>query len=189
MDHGKLQLAIALGLALLMTGCGRSSSAPASASATTAQSKEEPEVVTARFLEAVRVGDDKKAATLMTELTRQKTAELEIVVAPPGSDTAKFAIREVIFVDEGAHVATDWTDVDADGNMHTDRIVWILRKVPEGWRIAGMATKLFDDRPPVVLNFEDPEDMLKKQQWAHEEMARREGASAGKSPEQSTEVR
>lgn len=188
MNHGKLRLAFALGVAVLLVGCGKSSSTTTSSVA--APGDVGPEVVTARFLEAVRVGDDKKAATLMTELTRQKTAEMEIVVAPPGSDTAKFAIREVIFVDEGAHVATDWTDVDADGNMHTDRIVWILRKVSEGWRIAGMATKLFDDRPPVVLNFEDPEDMLEKQQWAREEMARREAATtSGDAGEQGSQVR
>ena len=155
-----------------------------------AVTEQEPEAVTAEFLEAVRVGDDKKAATLLTSVTRQKTAEQEMVVAPPGSDTASFAIREVVYVDEGVHVASDWTDVDADGRMHTDRIVWILRKEAEGWRIAGMATKIFDDRPPVVLNFEDPQDMLQKRQWIGEEMARREGDFAtGGSEKTGSQVR
>ena len=77
-------------------------------------------------------------------------------------------------VDGGAHVASDWSDVGPDGHMHTDRIVWILRKETEGWRIAGMASKVFPDRPPVILNFEDPEDMMRQQQMAEEELARRD---------------
>jgi hypothetical protein len=187
MDHGKRQLALALGAALLVCGCGQSTPAP---TASSPMAELTPEAVTAEFLEAVRVGDDKKVATLLTSVTRQRTAEQEMVVAPPGSDTASFAVREVVYVDEGAHVASDWTDVDVDGRMHTDRIVWILRKGAEGWRIAGMATKIFDDRPPVVQNFEDPEDMLRKRQWVHEEMARREGGkAAGKSKEAGSQVR
>ncbi len=38
-----------------------------------------------------------------------------------------------------------------------DRVVWMLKKQGEGRRIAGMATRMFPDMPPVVLNFEDPE--------------------------------
>jgi len=79
----------------------------------------------------------------------------------------------VELVGEGAHVATDWTDLDTDGRAHTDRIVWILRKEPVGWRIAGMATQVFADREPIVLNFEDPEDMIRQQQLAEDEIERR----------------
>ena len=40
-----------------------------------------------------------------------------------------------------------------------------------------MATRVFIDRPPIVLNFEDPADMLQKQQQAEEEIARRDQQS------------
>ena len=174
MDHRTLPLAVALGAAVILGGCTASTSSTADAGS----SGKDPESATFEFLEAVRIGDDQKAASMLTAMARQRTAEKQMVVAPPGSPTASFAVREVMLVDEGAHVATDWTDADADGHMHTDRIVWILREQPEGWRIAGMATKVFDDRPPVVLNFEDPEDMLRQQQWAEEEIARRDAQQA-----------
>jgi hypothetical protein len=32
---------------------------------------------------------------------------------------------------------------------------------------------VFPGEPPVVLNFEDPEEMLRQQQWIREEMRRR----------------
>jgi hypothetical protein len=175
MDYGKLWLIAALAATLFVLGCGQAS--PNGASSADGSS---PEAATTAFLEAVRTGDDKKAASLLTPAARQRTAEREMVVAPPGSDTASFVLRDVQHVDEGAHVASDWTDVDADGHLHTDRIVWVLRKESEGWRIAGMATKLFADRPPVVLNFEDPEDMLRQQQMAEEEIARRDAQRSAK---------
>jgi hypothetical protein len=113
-----------------------------------------------------------------------------MVVAPAGSDTAEFAVRECIVEEDGAEVACDWSDVDDDGHMHTYRVVWLLRKEAMGWRIAGMASKVFDDRPPVVLNYEDPEDMMKQQQWISEEMARREGIGTPPSNGQpATEIR
>jgi hypothetical protein len=103
---------------------------------------------------------------------------MQLVVAPPGSSTAAYQVGEVEFIgSEGAHVASTWTDVAEDGKKHTDTIVWILRRDPEGWRIAGMGTRIFEDQPPLLLNFEDPEDMIRKQRLAEEELQRR--AQAG----------
>ncbi len=70
-------------------------------------------------------------------------------------------------------MACTWTDIDDEGEPHADEIIWALRHEPEGWRIAGMATKIFEDQPPLLLNFEDPEDMQRKQRLAEEEMERR----------------
>ena len=126
------------------------------------------------FLEAVRLGNDEQAGQMLTATARQKTAELNMVVAPPGSDTASYKIGEVRAVgNDGAHVASSWTDMDQERNKRTDQITWILRKQPEGWRIAGMATKIFPDQEPVVLNFENPQDMLERQRVAEEEAFRR----------------
>lgn len=177
MDPRKARLTAALFAALAGWGCNQSSSfSPSGNQQADAPSaiQAAPDRVIAEFLEAVRIGDDKKAADLLTPLARQKTADMQMVVAPPGSETAKFQVQNVELVGDGAQVATDWTDLGADGRPHTDRIVWILRKTTQGWRIAGMATRVFADQEPIVLNFEDPADMLSKQQLAEEEIARRD---------------
>jgi hypothetical protein len=70
-------------------------------------------------------------------------------------------------------VATTWSDVNGEGERHSDAILWVLRHETEGWRIAGMATKIFEDELPIILNFEDPQDMLRKQKLAEEEANRR----------------
>jgi ketosteroid isomerase-like protein len=177
MDSCKSRLTAALCAALAGWGCNQSSSLNPSGNQPAAAAsaiQAAPDRIIADFLEAVRIGDDKKAADLLTPLARQKTSDMQMVVAPPGSDTAKFQVQDVELIGDGAQVATDWTDLGADGRPHTDRIVWILRKTAQGWRIAGMATRVFADREPIVLNFEDPADMLRKQQLAEEEIARRD---------------
>jgi hypothetical protein len=166
---GKFGTATLLCGALALCGCGQSTGEPASAT-----SGAGPEATVSEFLAAVKKGDDKHAADLLTTVARQKTTEMEMVVAPPGSDTASFKILESEVEGNEAQVGTDWTDLDADGRPHTDRIVWMLRKEAIGWRICGMATRIYPDMPPVILNFEDPADMMAKQQAAEEEIARRE---------------
>ena len=88
--------------------------------------------------------------------------------------------------DEGAHVASFWTDVDEHGKKHTDTIIWMVRKEAEGWRIAGMATRVFENQPAMILNFEEPEDMLSKQQAMEEEMSRRIGSETTTAGEETT---
>jgi hypothetical protein len=98
-------------------------------------------------------------------------------VTPPASDTAKFSIVKVDYVnDDGARVACTWTDLDADGAQRTDKAIWVLRRENEAWRIVGVAAQVFPDEEPLLLNFEDPQDMFRKQQWVREEIRRRMAA-------------
>ena len=75
--------------------------------------------------------------------------------------------------DDLVHVCTNWTDTDAEGFTSTDSVVWVVRLDPEGWRVVGMAMRIFDDMAPLLLNFEDPEDMLAKQELVAEELQKR----------------
>jgi hypothetical protein len=64
----------------------------------------------------------------------------------------------------------------------------VVRLDPEGWRVAGMAVKVFDDMAPLLLNFEDPADMLAKQEHVADELRRRATAkpAAGDAQPQTT---
>jgi len=127
------------------------------------------------FLDAIQRGDDAAARGMLTKVARTKTEELGLSVAPPVADTATYAVGECQFVggEDIAHVATVWTDVDADGANSSDNVDWVVRLDPEGWRVAGMAMRVFEDMPPLLINFEDPEDMLAKHQAVAEELTRR----------------
>ena len=145
MNQGKVLLTTAVCVTLLAWGCSKSSNSGQGQANGGADAG--PDQVIAEFLDAVRTGDDGKAARLLTPLARKKTSEMEMVVAPPGSETAKFQVLGVELVGDDARVSSDWTDLDTDGRPHTDRIVWILRKETEGWRIAGMATPAWPFKP------------------------------------------
>lgn len=150
-------------------GVGAVNEAPSLASKT-----QTPEAAAKMFLEAVRTGDDAMTAQMLTPLARQKTAEMNMVVAPPGSDTAQFEIGQVEKIaEDGARVSAQWSDLDENGQRREDSMTWMLRRQPDGWRIAGVAATVFPGEPPLLLNFEDPEEMMQQQEMLREELARR----------------
>jgi hypothetical protein len=160
-----------------IVGCGGSEdSTPAdpAAEGSSQASSGNPAAAIGAFLEAIRVGNDATAARMFTPQARQKVAEMDIQVAPKGSDTASFSVGEVEFLaDDGARVAATWTDLDENGKPRTEEMIWMVRRVPEGWRVAGMATVVFPGEPPLLLDFEKPEELLLKLRRVREEVARR----------------
>lgn len=174
-----LALCVLLGLA----GCGNPSASTQTANQQTQDESarpapeptaETPEGAVAIFLDAVCAGDDERAANMLTDLARRKTAEMDLEVAPPGSDTAQFRLGEVEILGEtGARVACIWSDLDEEGERTEEQILWVLRREDVGWRIAGMAPTIFPGEPPLLLNFENPEEMIEKLEWVREEAMRR----------------
>jgi hypothetical protein len=135
---------------------------------------EPPAAACYAFLDAVCKGDDEKAANMLTSIAREKTAAFNMRIAPKASDTARFTIGRVKYIGEdGAQVATTISDIDEDGQRYSQDAFWVLRLEKDGWRIAGVAETIFPGEPPLVKNFEDPEEMLKKEQWVTEEIRRR----------------
>jgi hypothetical protein len=153
----------------------RSARASASGNAPGRQATDTPEAACREFLEAVRTGNDEKASLMLSALAREKAAALGCSVTPPASDTARFAIGKVKYVGEdGAQVESVWADVDnSDNQEHSDKLIWVLRREDQGWRVAGLAATIFPGEPPLLLNFENPDEVMKKQQWAREEIRRR----------------
>ena len=79
-----------------------------------AQAVRPPAQIVEAFLVAVREGDHRTTAFLLTDKARVETAKHDLVVEPPGTPSAKFVIGDVEFVGEeqnGAHVNTVWDRV------------------------------------------------------------------------------
>jgi len=156
-----------------LAGCSASSAGSAAT--------EPAKACVVKFLDAMKRGDEAAARAMLTSVARAKTEEVGISVAPPVPDSATYAVRDCEIVSETndlAHVSTTWTDVDETGSPTTESIIWAVRLDPEGWRVVGMAMKIFEDMPPLLLNFEDPEDMLAKQEMVAEELTKRAQANA-----------
>lgn len=181
----------ALTLLALNLGCQPSESTPpASDGNATAQSsstapgnatgRTRPEEAVTAFLQALKMGDDALATSLLTAQAQQEMERANAAIKPPGSPTAEFQVTEVQFLGEakeGAHVLCNWTDTNTDGTRQSYEIVWMLRNENQGWAIAGMATQVFEDQPPLILNFEDPVDAQQKREAVDTEIVRRQSTS------------
>jgi hypothetical protein len=155
-NHWILSLAV---LTVGMMGCGGSDSTGQSGGNTHAE-RDTPEAAVAEFLEAVRNGDDEKTARMLTAAARKTTAELGLEVAPPGSDTAQFEVGKAEYLSpSGARVACTLSDLDENSQRQTERLVWMVRREPEGWRIAGVAATVVEGEPPRAVDFENPRAM------------------------------
>lgn len=133
------------------------------------------------FLEAIKRGDDTAARGMLTQVARAKTEEMGLSIAPPVPATATYSIRDGEAIDKAGdvvHVSTTWTDTDAEVFTTTDEVIWVTRLDPEGWRVVGMAMKVFEDTPPLLLDFEDPADMIAKQRQVAMEIQRRAKAAS-----------
>jgi len=170
-------------VALLAFGCNKSTdrdaaqATPAAASSpSNAAPAQDAKAVVTGFLESIRKGDNEAATKLLTKIARQKAEETGRCVAPAANDSAKIEIEEPVYPTPGhdiAHVPTKWIDLDDTGKPRTDKATWVCRLEPEGWRVAGFAAYVFDGEDPLLLSFEDPDDMAKKQNWLKEEITRR----------------
>lgn len=167
---------------LLLSGCGgpaatESSNTPEPKPSTESETRiadippvdAEPNVVVSTFLASLREGNDLTASALLTDVARDETARANLEVKPPGSPSAQYQVGGVSYVTgnkERAHVSSVWTDTYEDGVTETYNVTWVLRHQPNGWRIAGLATKPQPNAPEMFLNFENPEEMLARVQQA-----------------------
>jgi hypothetical protein len=145
----------------------------------------DPKQVVIDFLAAIKRGDTAAAESSLTPLALEATKKHDLVVAPPGSPTAQFAVGSVEYVKvpvlqeapEGqpapppvettvAHVESTWTDRAEDGVEESSNIVWVLTRQEVGWRVAGMATTIPGQELPLLLDFEKPEEMIELQRQA-----------------------
>ena len=78
-----------------------------------------------------------------------------------------------MLAEDGARVPSIWTDLDGSGREKSYQMLWMVRKGSEGWRVAGMAAEVFPGEPPLLLDFEKPEEVVRKQQMLREELRRR----------------
>ncbi|NMC20955.1 MAG: hypothetical protein GYA33_11100 [Thermogutta sp.] len=183
-----------LGCWVVLPGCGgtqdagkpsaeparKSTSAQSAATGTAgvaiADNTADPVAATKVFLEAVRTGDDEKVVAMFTESARQQAGELNRQFAPVGSDTASYKVSDKVqfLAEDGARVMSTWTDLGPDGKPRSDDIMWMLRKEPGGWRIAGMAAVIFPGEPPLLLDFENMKETLRKVELLAEELERRQ---------------
>ena len=140
-------------------GCG-SESSPSAAGGGSAPSDPVARTVY-EFLDAIRIGDTQASSARLTSLALQRITENDMIFAPPASEQARFRVGQVQMYDaDKALVASVWTDVDADGVPTDEHMTWALKLTEGQWRISGMAAQMGPGQPPVMMDFENPGQLL-----------------------------
>ena len=145
-----------------------------------------PEQVVEHFLAALQQGSDEQVTGLLTAKARTETAKHDLVVRSPGSPTAKFSVGALELVSGGAYVNSQWSETSRDGFVRSFEIIWVLRKQANGWRIAGMATRVAENEQPTYLNFENPQEMIRKWNAADKRLTNKENPASPDSTTAST---
>ena len=145
-----------------------------------------PEQVVEHFLAALQQGSDEEVTGLLTAKARTETAKHDLVVRSPGSPTATFSVGALELVSGGAYVNSQWSETSRDGFAHSFEIIWVLRKQANGWRIAGMATRVAENEQPTYLNFENPQEMIRKWNAADKRLTNKENPASPESTTAST---
>jgi hypothetical protein len=91
-----------------------------------------------------------------------------LVVQPIGSPDARFEVTRSEAVpghDDAALVHSLWTEPSEGGEAAaTYEVVWALSHEEAGWRISGMILQLDPSAPPLMVDFENGDDVLAKLQ-------------------------
>lgn len=166
MDRSGIGLTVAWVLAMF-TGCGGNSSSQPEA---TAPSGSAPKAAAAadpatdpiakaafNFLDAVLKGDTQRAGAQLTPAAMQRFIENGNQFAPPGIDQATFRIGEVRKPSETqALVQCILTAKNAAGETKSEEMCCLMKLVENDWRISGIAYSTGPQRPPMILDFENP---------------------------------
>lgn len=182
--HGCL---FALAISVLSYGCSKQETASTPATASTAtlaaeqtpQQASEAEAVVSHFLDRIRRGgENHNAMALLTDRAQSELKRIDQVVQPIGSPDARFEVTRSTpmpidtSVDgqavTGRLVHCIWTEpaAEAEGDSgstetQTYQVVWSVILQPDGWKISGLVLEMSPDEPPMVLDFENGEQMAK----------------------------
>lgn len=116
-----------------------------------------------QFLDAVRRGGGTQDANaLLTSDARSVLERLGHSVQPFGTPAAKFQVTRSEAVEQhpgAALVHSTWSEPDEAGAVSTVQIVWALQWEQSAWKISGLAMELAADQDPLIIDFEDYNDM------------------------------
>ncbi len=172
-------LCVALGAALCVVvaavGCNTSDE-PSSTSAGGTVPSDPVARTVYDFLDAIRTGNTEVSSSLLTPLALERITENEMSFAPPASEMARFKVGKVEMVEaDKAAVDSVWIDVDADGVPTNEPMTWALKLTDGQWRVSGLIAYVGADQPPIVVDFENPDQLFGAPQQKTDTQPQQEG--------------
>jgi hypothetical protein len=153
---------------LVISGCQQGTSDDQTASNDSANSvlSDPAAQITSAYLDAVTRGDTERAIQLYTPLAAERMKQFPL----PGIADYSFRVTGVDHsAQDRAIVECQGTRVSPSGERATEDICCLLERLAVGWRISGMVFHPDRTKPPVVLDFQNPDrGAIPIQQWLAE---------------------
>lgn len=124
-----------------------------------------PTDVVSQFLDEVRRGgEDSLAQSLLTKTAQSELKRIGQTVQPIGSPDASFQVtRSELVPDEpgSALVHSLWIEPNPGGSQMENQVVWAVEQEGRYWRISGLVIATGENQMPMVLDFENGDQMAK----------------------------
>ncbi|WP_146528570.1 hypothetical protein [Novipirellula artificiosorum] len=124
-----------------------------------------PTDVVSQFLDRVRRGGEGSGAEkLLTERAQAELKRIGRTVEPIGSPDAHFNVTQARGIEGEPNamlVQSIWSEPAEDGTHSDFEVVWAVHRGADGWRISGLVMDVEPGQPPVVIDFENGEEMEK----------------------------
>ena len=140
-----------------VAGCSSSSSTDSADS--TASAPSDPAAHTAfEFLDAVVKGDTERASQLLTPLAVERIAASGKPFQLPGLANYTFRVGQVRHpAEDKAFVQCMGTDRSTSGKTVEEEFCWLMNRVGDQWRVAGISYSAGPQQTLMIYSFENPE--------------------------------
>lgn len=150
---------------------------------------DKPVQMTYYFVKALQTGDENAVFGMLTAEAYSERVRTKVPLTPGFPENVDIMMGNVQYLQDenqqvvGAQVGTTWTETDPadEGQTVENRIVWVLRNEgapgAEKWRVAGMICIVDPQLDPILVNFEDMEETLKKYKEIEEQLLELEKSS------------
>lgn len=158
-------------LALFLSGCGGGAAEPAAGSS--ASVPETPQAAVVReFLQAVQEGNRDAASKRLTAQAVKAFEEHDVPFLPAAITSGSFQLGKTVESGRTHFVQCIWTDHDAAPGARSEKIQWMVKEDGgSGWRIFGLAVYMEEQGENMVINFEQPQELLLRRDPPQEQAA------------------
>jgi len=108
----------------------------------------------ADFLDAMLKGDTQRCSTRLTPQAMQRIVASGKPFNPPGMETDSFRVGQVQAPAEDQAIVQCFYITASKGVRHEEEACFVMRRVDNDWRVAGLAYGVSPDQPWTLMDFE-----------------------------------
>lgn len=160
-------LLMIVSLLTITPGCGSSEPVSAPQAKTTSTQKELIKIVATEFLEALRQGESETASSKLTPLAQEQIHKSDMDFSLLENEAASYTIGKVETQADNEDIEANqaiveavWSEPNDTAPAYQEKWTIALQNIDGQWGILGILADEGPNQPPLVMNFENPDDVF-----------------------------